>query len=88
MMPAAIPPQKLQTSYCCLIATDDAHKEQETGLESFYKGGISLEEIPAHGDTKLDVSLHKHNCKLQSKGKLLTAGQVELPVKNLLKSLA
>jgi hypothetical protein len=65
-------------AYCCLIASNDAHKEQEAGLESFYEGDISLQEIPKHGDPKLHMSLQKRNKKLQSKGKVLTAGQVEL----------
>jgi hypothetical protein len=72
------PTQDLLTAYCCFIASNEAHKEQEAGLESFYKGSISLEEIPKHGDTKLDVSLQKRNRKLKAKGKLLTAGQMEI----------
>jgi hypothetical protein len=72
------PTDSQPTAYCCFLSQTTNQAAQEAGLESFYDGDIAMEEMPKHGDTRVAVQLQKAHRPMSPRGKLMTAGQLEL----------
>jgi hypothetical protein len=72
------PTDSQPTAYCCFLSQTTYQTAQEAGLESFYDGNIAMEEMPKHGDTRVAVQMQKAHHPMSPRGKLMTAGQLEL----------